>query len=235
MNIVVMGKRGHGKSTLARYLAERIQARTNGHPLLIFDPKRTYRAIPHTSDLDEFDELATGGEASEVAFHPLGNVEEDFDAFIETVGVEELLGAGENASRKNLGSVVVLVDEAWMLKTNENLARLVRLADSKRFYLIQAAHRPSDFSTATRAQVDELFLFSQWLSDDLDIIREWAGSDVEARVASLPRYHVVRYEIGSQKFEVWENPEAWFLENSDNGGKSSRDAEAPEAPVETVA
>lgn len=240
MNIAVMGRRGMGKSTLARFIAERIKIRRNAHTILIFDPKRTFQAIPHTSDLGEFEEMITDTDFQEVAYQPLGIDEEsrdmdaEFDAFFRALGVEYHLGLGEQSPRKNLSPVVLIVDEAWLLQQrgsmNPNLANLVRLADSENFYLIQAAHRPSDFGTATRSQLDEIYLFRQWLASDLDIIREWAGDDIAEKVATLPRFHVIRYEIGTQTFEVWDKPEAWYLKNgvekkhverSDDGSESS--------------
>ena len=228
-----------GKSTLARFVAERIQTRVHAHTILIFDPKRTFKTIPHTSDTAELEEMITDPKFREVAYQPLGldetldearNMSEEFDAFYSALGIEYHLGMGDKASRKNLAPVVLVIDEAWLLQLrgsmNPHLANLVRMADSQNFYLIQAAHRPTDFGTATRAQLDEIFLFRQWLADDLDIIRVWASDEISEKVATLPRFHVVRYEIGTQTFEVWDKPEAWYVDNGTGGTAISSAAEA---------
>jgi len=223
-----------GKSTLARYVAERLRERVHAHTILIFDPKRTFKSIPHTNDLDELDEMITDPKFIEVAYQPLGintesesiEVSEEFDNFFSVIGVEHHLGFGERASRKNLGPIILFVDEAWLIKSNDNLSRLVRLADSKNFYLIQAAHRPTDFGNATRSQLDEVFLFRQGLADDLEIVEEWAGEEIAERVRTLPPFHVVRYEITTERFEVWDSPKDWYLKNDANDEPSRIEGEA---------
>jgi hypothetical protein len=228
MNIAVMGRRGEGKSTLTLFLSKRIQERVGAHTVAIFDPKRSFKTVPHTSDIEEFEAaMETRGNWA-VAYQPSGRneemesveVSEQFDEFIEALGIEFHLGVRDNPPRNNLRPFVLVVDEAWLLQSrgtvNGSLANLVRLADSKNFYLIQVAHRPNDFGTATRAQVDELFLFRQWLESDLDIIAEWCGEEVAEKVAALPLHHLVRYEICSGKSEDWNKPSAWFMPDKGN-------------------
>jgi len=227
MNILVIGMRGEGKSTLSIFLARRIQKRVKGHVIPIFDPKRTFNSIPHTSDIDEFEELLET-EHDAVAYQPYtgsdndkkssDEVAEEFSVFFDSLGIEYHFGQRETATRQNLGPFILVVDEAWFLQggmsAHPKLERIVRLADSKNFYLIEAAHRPKDFSTRVRAQVDELYLFQQWLKEDLDIIEEWCGSDVAQTVRNLPSHHVVRYEISTKKWEVWSHPAGWYSDIS---------------------
>jgi hypothetical protein len=225
MNIYVIGERGQGKSTLALFLARRIQKAKSAHVIPIFDPKRTYNSIPHTADLDILNDWLETPPADAVAYQPFThtagdnkNADEVFDAFTEffdTLGVDYHLGLRDNASRPDLSPVVLVVDEAWFLQSGASahprLESLVRLADSKRFFLIQAAHRPKDFSTRIRAQLDELYIFHQWAEEDLEIISQWCGEEVAEAVKNLPPHHVVKFMASTRTWEVWTHPEGWYF------------------------
>ncbi|HMD54154.1 MAG TPA: hypothetical protein VKJ65_06390, partial [Phycisphaerae bacterium] len=91
------------------------------------------------------------------------------------------------------------------------------------------AHRPKDFSTKVRAQINELFIFQQWLSEDIEIVREWCGEEIATIVRNLPKHHVVRYEIDTRKFEIWSNPKVWYSslkqENDENGNPNGGEGE----------
>lgn len=245
MNILIIGRRGEGKSTLSYYVAQRIQSRVKAHTPIIFDPKRTFSLIPHTSDIDEFDDLLVTRGIPAIAYQPFASigdngsadeVSDEFDRFFDALGIEYHLGVRENASRPNLGPIVLVVDEAWFLqggaRANTKLERLVRLADSKNFYLIQASHRPKDYSTRIRAQVDELFIFRQWLEEDIEILREWCGDEVAELARSLKPHEVIRYEIHTSKWELWNDPRGWYRAISE---ESNGNVNAASATVETTA
>lgn len=227
MNILVIGRRGEGKSTLSLFLARRIQNARNAHTIPIFDPKRTFNSVPHTADIGEFEELLeTNSDA--VAYQPYAStsderksgdeVASEFSTFFDAIGIDYHFGLRDTASRENLGAVILIVDEAWFIQAGQSahpkLERIVRLADSKNFYLIQAAHRPKDFATRIRAQVDEFYFFRQWLAEDLEIIREWCGEDVARIVETLPPHHVLRYDVATREFSLWNDPKAWYSDLS---------------------
>jgi hypothetical protein len=226
MNILVIGERGQGKSTLALFLAERIQERIGTPlPVVIFDPKRTFVGIPHTDDLGVFEDMLENPDgARAIAFQPGINMDadddademiEEFSSFFDTMGINYHLGVREGAIRNNLPPVVLIVDESWFLqggnRAHPKLQWIVRLADKKNFYMIQCSHCPKDFAKRIRSQVDELYLFREWLPEDIDIVREWCGHTVADIVANLPNHHVVRYELGSHEYQVWTHPEGWFI------------------------
>lgn len=227
---------------MALFLAERIQRRRGAHTIALFDPKRTYHAIKHTSNLDELEELLVT-QTSPVAYQPFASVSEkdsadevseEFDRFFDALGIEYHLGVRERPSRPDMAPVVLVVDEAWFLqggaRANTKLERLVRLADSRNFYLLQASHRPKDFSTRIRAQVDELYLFRQWLEEDIEIIREWCGEEVSELVRMLPPHHVIRYEISTGTHELWAKPLGWYRpiaeKSNDDGNQYTEGREA---------
>jgi hypothetical protein len=226
MNIYVIGERGQGKSTLSLFLARRIQVAKGAHVIAIFDPKRTFNSIPHTADLDEFSEWLENPPDDAISYQPFTqtvgdakNADEVFDAFtqfFDTLGVDYHLGLRDNATRPNLRPVVLIVDEAWFLQSGASahprLESLVRLADSKRFFLIQAAHRPKDFSTRIRAQLDELYIFHQWAEEDLQIIAQWCGETVAEAVKDLPPHHVLKFMSSTRTWEVWSHPQGWYFD-----------------------
>jgi hypothetical protein len=226
MIVLIAGRKGQGKSTLGLYLATYIQKKQGAHVIPIFDPKYTYKNVPSTSDPEEFSDLLERSGFSAVAYRPLppgtasevkseSAMQEEFANFMEAISIECHLGREASAARKNMGTVVVIVDEAWFLQAGNSidpwLDTLVRLSDSKRLYLILMAHRPSDFSTRVRAQADELYFFQQVLPADLEAIRNMAGDEVAERVAALPLHHVLRYNVADNKAEVWDFPEGWFM------------------------
>lgn len=228
MIILVIGRKGQGKSTLALSLAKQVQEKTgNAHVIPVFDPKYTYKSLPHTSDPETFSKmLERPGFA--VAFRPApsGGSDEksgdvmtaEFAAFMDAISIEEHLGREQNASRKNLGPVVVILDEVWFLQSGNQidprLDMLIRLSDSKMLFLILAAHRPTDFSPRIRAQADEIYFFQQVLPGDLAAIRDLCGDAVADQVATLPKHHVLRYSVPDNRAEVWSDPSAWYLEIS---------------------
>jgi DNA helicase HerA-like ATPase len=224
VNYALCGRRQEGKTTMALYLGRRIRRQLKGHAVVFFDPKRSLRTIRSTSDYEELSEIMEAGQVGEVAFvppfafnaeePPKQIVQESFVGFVQTLAIEEHLGSKEPA-RRNLSPIVVVVDEAWNLQDaremQPHLAGLVRLADKEKVFLIQATHRPSEFSTTYRAQVDVWFFFRQWLPSDLDSVEEACGQEVAHIVARLPRHHVVRYDVNSGQFSVWDKPEAWHI------------------------
>jgi hypothetical protein len=227
VNILVIGMRGQGKSTLALYLARKIQLAESAHVIAIFDPKRTFNSVPHTSDVEVFEEwLET--HLGAISYQPFARPEtekkstdeiaEEFTEFFNALGVDWHFGLKERAARQNMAPFVLIVDEAWFLQggmsAHPKLEQIVRLADSKNFYLIECAHRPKDFATRIRAQVDELYIFHQWLEEDLEIVRSWCGDEVANIVSKLPPHHVVRYEISTRTFQVWTHPEGWHSDIS---------------------
>lgn len=230
MIILVIGRKGQGKSTLALSLAEQVQQKTDAHVIAIFDPKYTYKSIPHTSDPDVFSEMLERGGVRAIAYRPApaGSGEDrggdamaaEFAAFMDAISIEAHLGREQNASRKNLGPVVLVLDEVWFLQSGNTidprLDMLIRLSDSKMLYLILAAHRPTDFSPRVRAQADEIYFFQQILPGDLQAIRDLCGDAIAERVATLPKHHVLRYSVPDNASEVWDDPQAWYIEISAN-------------------
>jgi len=225
MNLFIIGRRTQGKSTLAIYLARFIQRKVNAHTIFIFDPKRTYKSVPYTSDLGEFESLIEKSGHDAVAYQPFRQptsdtendrdaVNSEFVAFVDALAIERHLGVEHGARRPTIGPIIIIVDEAWYLQKsnfgNNALEKLVRLADTDKVYLIQVSHRPGEFYTGCRAQSDELYFFRQWLASDIEVVREWCGDEVAGIVETLPDHHVLRVEVNSGRTELFDRPEVWF-------------------------
>ena len=223
MIILVMGRKEEGKSTLAMFLAQRIQRRVNGHVIAVFDPKHCFNRWPKTSDLDEFEELLTKTSTA-VTYQPLPagqqtiddeTIGEEFDAFMDALAIDEHLGRRSDARRHDLSPSIIIVDEFSYLERGQAPAwieTLVRLARKPDVYLLLAAHRPVEFSTQLRSQADELFFFNQTAPADLRAIEEVASPEIAEVVRTLPKRHVVRYEVASRDSQVWATPEAWYVD-----------------------
>lgn len=231
--------KGQGKSTLAIYLGRRVQKVIGAHTILIFDPKRTFNSIPHTSDLSQFEAWMTEGGHDAIAYQPprvSGDeknsdvVWEEFSRFIDALGIEYHLGERQSPSRANLRPVILIVDEAWYLQEGKTvhpkLEEIVRLHDNRNFWLIQAAHRPKDFSTRIRWQIDELYMFQQWQAEQIVVIEEWCGPEVASLVESLPKHHVMRFDVANRKWEAWREPSGWYtnLNEGENDGRNNEAA-----------
>lgn len=225
MNIGITGRRKQGKSTLAFFLARRIQSRKDGHTVAIFDPKHCYKNVPGTSNREEFEEMLERGGGA-VAYRPLpaslsveqmsdeDMMRQEFAEFMDALGIEQHLGRVD-ARRKNLGTVILIIDESWYLQNATQadpwIKTLIRLADSDRVFLLLCTHRPVEFNTGIRAQMDEFFFFRQFLESDLESIEAIGGPELAGSVRSLGDHQVLRYEVNTGKMELWADPSSWYL------------------------
>ena len=226
MNITVEGQKYEGKTTLAFFLACRIQDRMHAHKIVIFDPKWAFkneefkcggrvRTVAHSESIDEFEAL-THEPGTAVAFRPRvdfgqddeESIAEDFTAFCEAIQLEHFL---KHPPEEPL---VILVDEAYHLQrgtyVHPALSAANRLATQGKIYIIQAVHGPKEIAPLMRRQMDEFYLFRQNDPTDLDAINERCGAECAEIVSRLPLHHVVKFTSRDRKFEVWSHPDAWY-------------------------
>jgi hypothetical protein len=217
MNIFVYGRKYQGKSTLALFLARRIQTNAHGYKVLIFDPKWCFRNVPHSDDVNMFESMLDNKEISEVAYRPGSEepdatkkdadneiVMRDFTDFYHAIGMTELL---RNPPERPM---VIVIDEAMNLKGHPLLQRMMRLATKGKLYLIMACHRPVEIEPTLRAQGDEFYFFNQFEVRDLEVTEEMVGPEVAEITSHLPDHHVLQYKVQSRSYEIWAQPEAWY-------------------------
>lgn len=224
MNIYCVGRKYHGKTTLAVFLARRIRAQKNGYKFVVFEPKwAAIRSLPSTENLEQFKEFYAHDEfpdADGLVYLPANafseddaeQVRDDFSAFCEALDMDALL---RNPPERPF---IVVIDEAYYLQgrgyLHPWLGRMMRLATEKKLYIIQCAHRPVQLTPDIRGQADSFFWFFQSLPEDLEVIAELCDEETAEEVSRLPKHHVISYDVETRTREVWSDPGAWYTDLS---------------------
>lgn len=225
MNILIMGRRGLGKSTLAEYLALGLN-----RDLVIFDANNQFKDAEQTSDLKKVESVLssasddTPGDTREsfaVAFVPTGDVENDWNAFARVIW--------------QFGDYSLIVDEAHRLQkpqyVNLWLDRFIRQAprrernDSAPIDIIQTYHRPTDVNGIVLGLADYAYVFRTTKQRDIDWIEKEWGEELAKRVQELrtppigarpsrddPR-DVIRVPVEEPgAYEVIEDQTSWYVD-----------------------
>lgn len=212
MTTLIIGERGEGKTTLAKYLA-----RSRSRVVLMFEPKpdeATQDVELVNDDVELFDaiERAKDAGSATIAYVPDDDVMQGFDDF---VGV---ITTNDKRVRYLYGGITVIVDEGWTLmnpqRSHRELERLLRLAPRSGYRTINViviAHKPADINQRTHTFSDELFLFRFSEKSDLDRIAECWRPEIADVVQAFPdnSHYVVHYDKNRRKVEVWNHPELW--------------------------
>jgi len=173
----IAGRRGSGKSTMARRLLERC------HRLVIWDPMAEHSWCPNRLSslvrLERFLAWADPQDSFAARYVP-----EQADLVEEFEDVCELVF--------DYGRLVFGVEEVAMLCTPGALPgqfdRLVRLGRHERVSMVWTAQRMVEVARRLTAATDYFVLFSHTEPRDLDGIAERCGAGVARQVAELPRH-----------------------------------------------
>jgi hypothetical protein len=173
----IAGRRGSGKSTMARRLLERC------HRLVIWDPMAEHSWCPNRLSspvrLERFLTWADPQDAFAARYVP-----EHADLVGEFEDVCELVF--------DFGRLVFGIEEVPMLCTPGALPgqfdRLVRLGRHERVSMVWTAQRMVEVARRLTAATDYFVLFSHTEPRDLDGIAERCGAEVARQVADLPRH-----------------------------------------------
>jgi hypothetical protein len=204
----VLGRRGHGKTTLGYFVASRA-ART-----LIWDPRGGIRhrdERPHSAVAVNEQELRRGvnylltGDLTEVIFTPPDPPARMFAAF-----AREGLRLMRNAPRGL--KVSVLIDEIRSIDTSDvYLDSMLRYTDINQFRVIFTGHRPKDVPTDIRAIGNRWLLFRFTLPRDLDVLDEHTTPEVAKRVRTLAPREFVCWDDAKDGYELFKDPSTWFV------------------------
>jgi len=173
----IAGRRGSGKSTMARYLAERC------YRVLVWDPMAEHRWVPNRFSslerLEQFMAWASGQSAFAGRYVPeTAELTGDFEEVCELV--------------YDYGDLVFLVEEVPMVSTASSLPgqfdRIVRLGRHQGVSVIYTAQRLAETARRLTAATDYFIVFQHHEPRDLDAIADRCGREVADRVARLPRH-----------------------------------------------
>jgi len=213
MTTLIIGERGEGKTTLAKYIA-----RQRSRVSLMFEPKPDGSVSDCVKTYDEMEFYEAIEDAKEsadqtiICFVPGDDVEEGFNEFCDVIE------SGDPRTRYLYGGITIIIDEAWSLMTPnkshpklENLLRLAPRDGCAQINVIVLAHKPVDINQRTHTFSEELFLFRLTEQSDLDRIRERWRPEVADAVETFPDggHYVARYDKNSRIVEVWDDPSIW--------------------------
>lgn len=229
MNILVMGRRGLGKTTLAEWLAMQLNPNRAA-----FDPGDQYQDFEvRTSDLDEVRQEFERDDWEEnhlslAYIPPVGpdptadQVEPYFNDFASLLW--EFTGRHEGGA-----SYSFLIDESSELQApnyvNPWLMRFIRRAprrergDDNPVETIQTFHRPQDLNGIVESQVDEFYIFNMVKQRDLEVIAKNWGDDIAQAVRKLrtpksdpPGRDVLKLDAETGEWEVITDSESWYVD-----------------------
>lgn len=223
MNVLIIGRRGLGKSVLAKHKANELNRNQ-----IYFDPGNQFHNVHlKTSDLDELREkLEDWPEGAPYVISyvpPRGNVELWFNQFAAVLW--EFIGTHDGAA-----SFVLIIDEAHRIQSpqiiNDWLDEFIRRSprrergDSNPIDIIQTTHRSQDLNGVSWSESDEAYFFNVFDKRALKAIDEQYGSkipDVTQIVSTLktPRTggrEVLKIESETGEYEILTDPREWEVD-----------------------
>lgn len=244
MNVLIIGRRGLGKSVLANSKA--IELNRN---VIYFDPGDQFKNVDYkTSKLSDFIEhLEEWPEDENFVISyvpPRGNIELAWNLF--AAAVWDFIGQHENAA-----SFVLVIDEAHRLQSpqyiNDWVDELIRRAprrerdDNNPIDLIQTTHAPQDMNRVSWGESDYVYFFNIFDKRALKAIDEQFGGKIDnvtELVSSLktPKTggrEVLEIESETGNYRVISNPDEWFSDIR-NRKPPSDAAEATNRDLESV-
>lgn len=200
--IGLVGYRGAGKSTRLRDI---LQSRPR---ILVFDTVADHsdwlqNRIRDLDRLSRFLGWAATQSSAAASFIPEFDLEEAFDSVCELVYLA--------------GEIAFVVEEVPMLCTAahvpENFSRIMRLGRHRAIDCLYTGQRFAEIARGLTATTDAFILFSQTEPADLEALAKRCGRDVADRVAALPNYQAIGFEVRERKifdgadFDPWAGEE----------------------------
>jgi hypothetical protein len=180
--IGIVGRRGSGKSMMARRVLECCDR------LILWDPMGEHSWCPnHLDNIADFEGFMAWADSREnfASRYVPDDLEEEFAPLAETV--------------YEYGDLVLGIEEAPMLCSPSALPyefdRVVRLGRHQGVSLVWTAQRLVETARRLTAATDYFILFSHTEPRDLDGIAERCGSEVVRQVADLPRHGFLVYDV----------------------------------------
>jgi hypothetical protein len=220
LNILIIGRRGLGKSTLA------VSEANNLNPdQIYFDPGAQFANVDfRTSDLEEFFERFESWPEDRnyrLAYvPPHGDIEAHWNIFAHRLW--EFIGQHEGGA-----SFVLIVDEAHRLQSpariDDMLDELIRRSprrergDKNPVDLIQTTHYPQDLNRVSWGESDVIFLFNVFHKNARKAIEEQFGPEVaeEVEVLRTPKTggrDVLKVDSETGSYILLDNETEWYYD-----------------------
>jgi hypothetical protein len=208
---LITGRRGKGKTTLAMH-----KARQKHKGVFVWDPGANFEVgsiVSHPVDFQE----AIDRDVSPIVYQP-EDIEQDFYVFAH----------GVFGTR----NVSVVVDEASFLQSphvlHQALDQLVRFGRRRKIDLFLTQHRMADCNGLLLELVTEFSFFSTKFPRSLERIAEYTTDEIAGRVAQLPDFHFLNYEVESGLWLVNSHPDSWHSSINADAKKPPRAIIPPE-------
>lgn len=217
MNTLILGRRRHGKSTLAMWLAQK-----QGRPIVVYDINAQFRAWPESVvySADDLHVVLEVGRLKLIIFRP-DDEQKDFAAFAEELWDRQ--------------GYTLLVDEASFLQNPQTadpwLRKFIRAADPEDIGLIQTTHMPADLWGKGRGLSSDWYMFYLTRDADLRAVAEQCGEEVAVQVSKLGQREFVHYNLDTKASELVTDPTKWFVEINAGPLNSVRPANREGEPV----
>ncbi len=185
--IGIAGRKGSGKSTVARRILERSPR------VFVFDGVSDHRWVPNSfDDLDEADQFLIWAEGQDYfagRYIPEFNLEGDFEECCDLVWHQ--------------GDLLFGVEEVPMLCSASYLPpafdRIVRLGRHRKISVLWTAQRMAEVARRLTAATDVFILFAHTEPRDLDAIADRCGGDVARKVAGLGLHGFLVWDVLSRR------------------------------------
>lgn len=186
---LIFGKRGSGKSYLAKKLIE------NEHRIVIFDVMSEYTdgVLFGTEDFEKFIEFwrKVYHRNFRLIYRPIRPVEE-----VEQIG--ELV--------YSLGDCSFLCEEIDCVcstnKISDNFAAIIQRGRHKNITLIGITQRPFGINRLLTSQAKEIYVFNSNEPRDREYLRILLGQDIDSKLDSLKQFEYVYWQDGKEGLEI---------------------------------
>ena len=166
--ICIFGKRGTGKSVLARKLAAKIPC------YVVFDPLHEHASLGYTTKTINQDLL---NKYKRLVFQP-SNAEEEAKTFFEACN--------------KLYNCMIIIDEADIVADtytiNDSLLKIVRYGRHQGLGLICVCRRTQELNSKIIAQAHHIFSFRQSRPQDIDYLEKFLGSEYAEKLRNLKEF-----------------------------------------------
>jgi len=185
--VLIFGKRGSGKSELAKILIQ-VPKR-----LFIYDTIGEYTSGVIITDLKQLNEYWPKIHRSNfrIIYQPV-DPEGDFDSICRVV-----------ASCEDLTFVVEELDRfARPLAMSLAFKEIVQRGRHHRVELIGITQRPHGIDKLLTSQSKQMFIFNTTEPRDIDYFKDVVGYEVVKKIAALEQYQYVKCQDGSDQLEI---------------------------------